>query len=120
MVKNVVKATIALYNLLLISQREQDAYTYCPHNFVHQNDRRERVIPGQWRQDTGATAGLSRLDRNARSSNNSSKSAQKVRDDYEEYFNSPEGAVTWQINAVTSTKDPLTQENYIENFCIVH
>ena len=96
MVKNVVKATITLYNFLLISQREQDAYTYCPHNFVDQNGRKERVIPGQWRQDTGATAGLSRLDRDARSSNNSSKSAQKVGDDYKEYFNSLEGAVPWK------------------------
>ena len=90
LVKNVVKATIALHNFLLICQREQDAYIYCPHNFVDQNNRRGRVIPGHWRQDIGATAGLSRLDRNARGSNNSSKSAQKVRDDYKEYFNSPE------------------------------
>ena len=101
LVKNVVKATIALHNFLLISQREQDAYTYCPHNFVDQNGRRGRVIPGQWRQDIGATAGLSRLDRNARGSNNSSKSVQKVQDDYKEYFNSPEGVVTWQMDAVT-------------------
>ena len=92
-----------------MSQREQDACTYCPHNFVDQNGRKGRVIPGQWRQDIGATAGLSRLDRNARgsNSNNSSKSAQEVRDDYEEYFNSPEGAVTWQMDAVTSTTDPF-------------
>ena len=57
--------------------------------------------------EIGATAGLSRLDRNARGSNNSSKSAQQVRDDYKEYFNSPEGAVSWQIDAVTLTTDPF-------------
>ncbi len=78
-VKNVVKATIALHNFLLMSQRKQDAFSYCPQNFVDQNGTRGRVIPGQWRQEIGATAGLSRLDRNARGSNNSSKSAQQVR-----------------------------------------
>jgi hypothetical protein len=93
-VKNVT-ATIALHNFLLISQRKQDAFSYCPQNFVDQNGTRGRVIPGQWRQEIGATAGFSRLDRNARGSNNSSKSAQQVRDGYKEYFNSPEGAVGW-------------------------
>ena len=107
MVKNVVKATIAFLNFLLISQRTEDSYIYCPQNFVDQNGRRGRVIPGQWRQEIGATAGFSKLDRHARGSNNSSKSAQKVRDDYKEYFNSPEGAVTWQVDAVTSTTDPF-------------
>ena len=93
-VKNVVKATLALHNLLLITQRKEEAYSYCSQHFVDQNGTRGRVIPGQWRQEIGATDGLSRL-------------AQQVRDDYKEYFNSPAGAVTWQIDAVTATTDPF-------------
>ncbi|CAB3994830.1 Hypothetical predicted protein [Paramuricea clavata] len=106
-VKNVVKATLALHNFLLITQRKEEAYSYCSQHFVDQNGTRGRVIPGQRRQEIGATDGLSRLDRNARGSNNSSKSAQQERDDYKEYFNSPTGAVTWQIDAVTATTDPF-------------
>jgi hypothetical protein len=30
-----------------------------------------------------------------------------VWDDYKVYFNSPAGAVTWQIDAVTATTDPF-------------
>lgn len=106
-VKNVVKATIALHNFLLITQKKEEVHGYCSQNFVDQNGTRGRVIPGQWRQEIGATDGLCRLDRNARGSNNSSKAAQQVRDDYKEYFNSPAGAVTWQIDAVTATADPF-------------
>ena len=64
--------------------------------------------------EIGATDGLSRLDRNARGSNNSSKSAQQVRDDYKEYFNSPAGAVTWQIDAVQQQQIPLMQEKLFD------
>ncbi|CAB3987398.1 Hypothetical predicted protein [Paramuricea clavata] len=104
--RNVVKATIALHNFLIITQRSQDMYNYCPRNFPDQNGTRGRIIPGQWRQEVGTTC-LSRLQRNARGSNNSSRSAQQVRDDYKDYFNSPEGAVIWQNNAVTATTDPF-------------
>lgn len=50
-VKNVVKATLALHNFLLITQRKEEAYSYCSQHFVDQNGTRGRVIPGQWRQE---------------------------------------------------------------------
>ena len=104
-VKNVVKATIALHNFLLITQHSQDVYNYCARNFPDQNGSRGRFIPGQWRQEIGTIAGLSRLHRHARGSNNSSRSAQQVRDEYKDYFNSPEGSVIWQTDAVMATTD---------------
>ena len=104
-VKNVVKATIALHNFLLITQHSHDVYNYCPRNFPDQNGSRGRFIPGQWRQEVGTIAGLSRLQRHARGSNNSSRSAQQVRDEYKNYFNSPEGSVIWQTDAVMATTD---------------
>ena len=50
-------------------------------------------------------ASLSRLQGNARGSNNFSRSAKEVRDDYNDYFNSFEGAVSWQTDVVTSTRN---------------
>jgi hypothetical protein len=36
-------------------------------------------------------------------SNNYSKSAKDARDDFKEYFNSQQGAVSWQMDMVTRT-----------------
>ena len=104
-VKNIVMATIGLHNFLLITKHSHDVYNYCPRNFPDQNGSRGRFIPGQWRQEVGTIAGLSRLQRHARGSNNSSRSAQQVRDEYKNYFNSPEGSVIWQTDAVMATTD---------------
>ena len=49
--------------------------------------------------------GLTRLQGNARGSNNFSRSSKEVRDDYQDCFNSPEGAISWQTDVVTSTRN---------------
>lgn len=42
-------------------------------------------------------------------SNNYSRSAKEIRDDFRDYFNSKEGSVPWQWETVLSTRDPFDE-----------
>ena len=54
-------------------------------------------------------------------SNNYSKSAKDVRDDFKEYLNSQQGAVSWQIDMVIRSLHTLTKSfNYKLKYCFVH
>ena len=42
-------------------------------------------------------------------SNNYSRSAKEIRDDFRDYFNSEEGSVPWQWETVLRTRDPFDE-----------
>ena len=58
---------------------------------------------GHWRNEIGEVDGLRVLDKNARGSNNYSKEAKQVSYNFRKYFNSPQGAVSWQTEKPQAT-----------------
>ena len=99
-VENVIlitKAAIALHNFLISLNSSSDQYAYCPTNFVDQESP-NGYCPGTWRDDESDTNGLQPLEKVG--SNNYSKGAAVVRDEFKNYFNN-EGAVEWQMDIVT-------------------
>lgn len=74
-------------------------YSYCPPGFVDQDDA-EGQIYGDWRKDTEGFTGL--VTAGQLGSNNYSKTAKDICDDFMAYFNSPEGMVDWQWDYVNS------------------
>ena len=101
---NIVKATLALHNFLMKITQTDDRYQYCPRNYID-SDSGNSIRPGRWRNEIGDVTGLNGFHGNDRGSNNCSALAKKVRDDFNNYFNSPEGAVSWQTEITTSTRN---------------
>ena len=96
-VKSVTKAIVALHNFLMYkSQANPNENQYCPPNYVD-SDGVQGVIPGQWRDEESSILGLRDVDRLG--SNNYSKNAKLIRDQFREYFTN-EGAVQWQWDIV--------------------
>ena len=88
-VEKLVLAAICLHNFLLDTQP-------MPLNLVDQEDDQHRVIPGTWRQDTGAAL----QDPAPTTTRNYALAAKVQRDMLKTYFSSPEGRVHWQDNVV--------------------
>ena len=82
---SITKACVALHNYLM-----QHSNLYCPRKFVDRNNLKN----GQWRRETGLDTGLTPYQ--TVHSNNYTQDSKIVRDIYCEYFNSPQGAVSWQ------------------------
>ena len=99
---NIVKATLALHNFLISDTSVDDTYVYCPQNYVD-SETRQGIKAGHWRQEIGNVSGITRLDSGSRGSNNFSNQAKLVRDSFKDYFNSPQGVVSWQNDITTST-----------------
>ena len=96
-VKSVTKAITALHNFLIYKSQVSDHENqYCPPNYVD-TDRVDGILPGQWRVEENQIMGL--RDINRLGSNNYSKNAKLVRDEFREYF-IEEGAVDWQWDIV--------------------
>ena len=96
----VTKAVVALHNYLMKKSTNVDRnnnYSYCPSSYTDQ-DTRSGLTLGDWRQDQINTGGLQHLQQIG--SNNYSREASKVRDNFKSYFCSPEGSVDWQIERV--------------------
>lgn len=107
-VKAITKAVVALHNYLMISQNKFGDLRYCSPGFVDSESEGGNFQNGGWRDEIEACTGLLPL-RNT-GSNNYSRSAKEVREDFMLYFNSTEGAVDWQWDYVNRTIDPFDKE----------
>jgi len=81
-VKNITKAAVALHNFLLA----EDFQRYFP-------DNARQIVP---KEEVNGLVSISN-----QGSNNSVNSAKEVRDKFKTYFNSPQGAVSWQNDMFT-------------------
>lgn len=87
-----VKAACVLHNFLISKSK----INYCPPDYVD-TEIEGSFHPGTWRDENPAL-GIQQLT-NA-SSNNSSRSAMLIRDQFKDYFVSPAGEIPWQYNIV--------------------
>ena len=94
----ITKAIVSLHNFLM-SLSTDDNYNYCPLSYADRNTG-EGFIPGEWRRDADNITGVQELSHIG--SNNYSKQAALIRDEFKSYFNN-EGAVDWQWDIVSST-----------------
>ena len=96
----VTKAVVALHNFLMFGRSFENNSEYCPADytdeFLSNGDGN-----GRWRLNHGLVA------LNQAGSNNYSREAKLVRDDFRDYFNSSEGSVPWQWDIVRSTINPF-------------
>ena len=96
------KAVVVLHNFLM---RDKRWSSYCPSTLIDQDTDRG-MTNGTWRNTT--SSGI--IDMTQVGSNIFTKQAKEVRDDYRDYFNSPEGEVSWQLDMVTSTTNTFDQQ----------
>ena len=99
----VTKAVVSLHNFLMADRLSQNIY--CPNNYVDQ-ERNLELRPGEWRNETtnDALANMQNI-----GSNNYSRVAKQVRENFKDYFNSEEGSLSWQLQMVTSTINSFDQ-----------
>ena len=88
-----VKASVALHNFLQTETRA----VYCPSGFVD-GDNNGCITEESWR-NASEDGGLTPISQSA--SNNYTNKARELRDQLAQYFVSPNGAVSWQANAVS-------------------
>ena len=103
----ITQAVVALHNFLMKSQRVNGEYNYCPHGFADIDNCRGQTS-GNWRTETQGFTGLTPISSSS-SSNNYTRNAKNVREDFKDYFNSSEGAVSWQWEYVNRTSDPFDE-----------
>ena len=108
MVIQVTKAVIALHNYLMAGRSFSHSTKYCPAGFVDNDTENGREL-GEWRKVTQSDEGL--RDVSNAGSNNYSRDAKLVREDFKNYFMSPKGQVRWQWNAVHATVDCFQNED---------
>ena len=94
---SITKAVTALYNYLKSGRQLEECEEHCPAGYAE----------GERRNNDTETDGLVPLS-NA-GSNNYSSDAKQVRDNFRDYFVSPEGSVEWQWDAVTRTSHPFDE-----------
>ena len=87
-VKEIVKAAVALHNFLI------EGNGYCTKGLIDTDTR-----PGEWRKEAEGNQGLVNITRNT-GSNNYTKDAKTVRNDFKDYFLTESGAVEWQLNHI--------------------
>ena len=96
-VESIIKATVCLHNFLRLT----DNANYTPKGFCDSKDGYGKIIDGDWRNiienEGSAFQSISRI-----GSNNYGFDAKAVRNQFETYFNSPEGSVSWQLDHVRS------------------
>ena len=102
----ITQAVVALHNFLMISQDKFGENQYCPPGFADQESS-TGVISGDWRQEAQGYTGLAPI--GLLGSNNYTRTAKKVREDFMNYFNSVDGAVDWQWDYVNRTIDPFDE-----------
>lgn len=87
----IVQAIICLHNWLRLQDVEENQYV--PSSMIDQ-DGPNGFIPGSWRKHTEASA---LRDITKCGTNNSSRQAKRIREEFCQYFNN-EGAVPWQFD----------------------
>ena len=101
----VIKAVLALHNFLMYNCSFVNYNAYCSPDFVNR-EIQGQVMHGQWRTDVHnqALQDVSNI-----GSNNYSRDAKKVRDNYRDYFCSDAGSVPWQWGVVRSTSETFDE-----------
>ena len=99
-VKSITKAVVALHNYLTKkrTKNNENNYNYCPTSYIDR-DTRLGITLGAWRKEQANSAGLQQISQMG--SNNYSRDAKEVRDDFRNYFCSTEGSLDWQLLRVT-------------------
>lgn len=97
-VTSATKAVVAIHNYLMAGRRFGENQEYYASQYSDEEVNTDGVEMGE---------GLLPLRRAG--SNNYSKSAKEIRDDFRDYFNSNEGSVPWQWETVLRTHDPFDQ-----------
>ena len=96
----ITKAVVALHNFLMSKSNAENDLNYCPPNYTD-TEGPCGFRPGDWRKENTPSSALETIPQI--SSNNYSREAKEVRDDFKEYFCSPAGSVEWQVDMVTRT-----------------
>ncbi|XP_057310152.1 uncharacterized protein LOC130648138 [Hydractinia symbiolongicarpus] len=97
-VVKITKAVVALHNYLM----KHESASYCPSGYPDV-EATNGITPGEWRSETTDCNGL--LPIANQGSNNFSRSAAQIRDQFCRYFNSPAGSLSWQWDIVNTTAD---------------
>lgn len=92
----ITKAVVALHNFLMKLNEQISSYSYCPASYVDLENA-VGTTPGEWRRHA-ISEGLVPIGHFG--SNNYSKTAKQVRDDFKNYFMS-DGQVDWQWATLT-------------------
>lgn len=103
MVVNVTKAVVSLHNYLMKDKSFGNASKYCPVGFTDTEGPGGTQLMGEWRNVVERDQGLKPLKRVG--SNNYSRSAKMIREDFCTYFISSTGQVPWQWHATHSAED---------------
>ena len=81
----------------------ESSYQYCPPEMID-TDTTFGTRAGVWRKDVEASHGMLPLQRNL-GSNNYSKDAITVRENFRDFFSEGHGQVPWQMEYVTSVQN---------------
>ena len=96
---SVTKASVVLHNYLMHNKDFETSYQYCPPEMID-TETIEGTRPGTWR-NMEQPGGLVPLQGNL-GSNNYSKHAKTVRENFRDFFSEGNGQVPWQMDYVTS------------------
>ena len=103
--KHIIKAAVILHNFLM---KRKERGTYCPPDYVDQ-EAVQRIIPGSWWVKANGVQGLTGL--GIQESNNSTRIAKEVHNDFKDLFNSQQGELSWQNHIVQRTSDPFDEDS---------
>ena len=105
---DIVKATCCLHNFLKVDESRQFLPTrrYCLQHFTDYEDRSGSITLGDWRSLVNGSLGMSSIQRTG--TNMYSHSASEIRDSLAEFFDSPEGMLSWQYSYIRSCGPQLT------------
>lgn len=108
MVVRITKAAVALHNYIMNEKSFGSVARYCPIGFADTEGPGGAQLRGEWRDIVKRDQGLRHLGRVG--SNNYSRSAKLVREDFSNYFMSSIGQVPWQWQATNTAGDAFDNE----------
>ena len=98
-IENIIKACVCLHNYLRLT----DGAHYLPSGFVDCQSNSGEIVPGDWRNEIGEGSSFESLSRSR--SNRYPDDVAQIRNNFKNYFNSPEGWLSWQVDYVTSCEN---------------
>lgn len=99
-VTSVTKACVVLHNYLMSNKEFESSYQYCPPQLID-TDTRSGTQLGSWRSDIAQCEGMVSFQNNF-GSNNYSRDAKTVRENFRDFFCEGKGHVPWQTEYVNS------------------
>lgn len=108
MVVRVTKAVVALHNYIMNGRSFRKSSRYCPVGFTDREGPGGRQLDGEWRNIVGNDEGL--MDIRRAGSNNYSRSAKRVREEFSNYFLSSAGQVPWQWHSAHTARSAFEDE----------